>query len=301
MKISSRHTGRRTFLQRAALLAGTGFGLSHALRGAGSPAGQRLKLSLNAFSFDQPLRAGSMDLMQLLDYCSDHGFDAIDPTGYYFPGYPAPPPEEYLYNFKRRASRLGLDISGTGIRNDFTQPDPSRRASDLLMLSEWVEASSRMGAPLIRVFAGHTMPGIHSREEITAWLIESLKTAADIGRSRGVMIALQNHDDFLKSDREVLHVLESVGSDWLGLHLDIGSLTSEDPYREIERLIPYAINWQIKEFVRPLGVPQPTDYRRLMDIIRRSDYRGYLPLETLGEGAPERVPAMLAAVRAVMP
>lgn len=301
MKSKSPYTGRRSFLQKAALLAGSGFGLSHGLRATVSAAGHRLKLSLNAYSFNEPLRAGSMDLMQLLDYCSAHGFDAIDPTGYYFPGYPAPPPDAYLYNFKRRASRLGLDISGTGIRNDFTHPDPARRASDLLLLSEWVEASSKMGAPLIRVFAGHTMPGDQSREEITAWLIESLKTAAEIGRSRGVMIALQNHDDFLKTDEHVLEVLKSVGSDWLGLHLDIGSLTSDDPYREIERLIPYAINWQIKEFVRPLGVPQPTDYHRLMEIIQRSDYRGYLPLETLGEGAPERVPAMLAAVRAVMP
>lgn len=36
-------------------------------------------------------------------------------TGYYFPGYPEAPPETYVYETKRRASRLGLDISRRGV------------------------------------------------------------------------------------------------------------------------------------------------------------------------------------------
>lgn len=295
---------RRKFIKQTALLSASGLIMPQSQIPAwpgSNKSNRKLKLSLNAYSFDQPLRSGRMDLMQLLDYCSRQGFDAIDPTGYYFPGYPVPPPDEYLYEFKRKAFRLGLDISGTGIRNDFTQPDFVQRSAHLLLLSEWVEVASKMGAPLVRVFAGHYMPGTHSREEITTWLIASLRQAAEIGRSKGVMIALQNHDDFLRTDDEVIEVLEAVGSDWLGLHLDIGSLVSADPYHEIERLIPYAINWQIKEFVRPLGQAQPTDYRKLLQLVYHSEYRGYLPLETLGEGAPERIPDMLAAVREAMP
>ena len=44
-----------------------------------------VKTSLNAFSFAKKLNGGEMSLIQLVDYCADNGFDAVDLTGYYFP------------------------------------------------------------------------------------------------------------------------------------------------------------------------------------------------------------------------
>ena len=37
-----------------------------------------------------------MTLEQAIDFCADLGFEAVDPTGYYFPGHPAPPTDAYL-------------------------------------------------------------------------------------------------------------------------------------------------------------------------------------------------------------
>jgi len=53
--------------------------------------GVKLKLGLNAYSFDRPLREGSMTLADAVLFCAQHGVDALDPTGYYFPGYPKVP------------------------------------------------------------------------------------------------------------------------------------------------------------------------------------------------------------------
>ena len=57
----------------------------------------RLKVSLNAFSFNEPLRNGSMTLFDLLNFCAEQNFDAVDLTGYYFPGYPKVPTDEYIF------------------------------------------------------------------------------------------------------------------------------------------------------------------------------------------------------------
>ncbi len=73
----------------------------------------RLKLSLNAYSFHPPLTAyingqdGGMSLFDLLEYCAEHGFDAIDPTGYFFPDYPEVPERKFVNEFKRRTNRRG--------------------------------------------------------------------------------------------------------------------------------------------------------------------------------------------------
>ncbi len=86
----------------------------------------KLKTSLNAFSFNEPLSKGEINLFQAIDYCAEQGFDAIDTTAYYFPGYPAVPPDDYIFALKKKAQILGLEISGTGVRNDFTNPDAEK-------------------------------------------------------------------------------------------------------------------------------------------------------------------------------
>ena len=49
--------------------------------------------------------------------------------------------------------------------------------------------------------------------------------------------------------------------------LDIGSPRSGDPYAEIEKLVPYAVSWQIKENVGRDGKDEPTDLAKIKAII----------------------------------
>lgn len=116
----------------------------------------KFKFSLNVYSFNQPLRDSKIDLFDVLDFCAEQNFDAIDPTGYYFPKYPGVPTDEYINKFKRQAFLLGLDISGTGVRNDFTNTDPAKRKEDIALIKKWIVASAKLGSPNLRIFAGKT-------------------------------------------------------------------------------------------------------------------------------------------------
>lgn len=240
-----------------------------------------------------------MTLEEVFDLCAELGFDAVDPTGYYFPGYPQAPEIGYIYEIKKRAFLLGLDVSGTGVRNDFTVPEKARRDADVDLVKRWIEVAERLGAPVLRVFAGDGYePGEHPDEVVYDWVVDAVKTCVDYGRRHGVMIVLQNHNAFLKTAAQVLHVRERVASDWFGLNVDIGSLRTGDPYEEISRLAPYAVTWQIKENVYRDGRAERTDLKKIVDIVRLSGYRGYLPLETLSPGDPrEKLPRFLDDVR----
>jgi hypothetical protein len=115
---------RRRFLQVAPLIplsiaAGRwwGGGTSQAaVRPIQRVGGPSIKIALNAYSFSKLLndhakgRDAGMSLDQLVDFCARHGFDGLDPTGYFFPGYPKVPADEYVNNFKRRAFDVGIDI-----------------------------------------------------------------------------------------------------------------------------------------------------------------------------------------------
>jgi sugar phosphate isomerase/epimerase len=247
--------GRRDALAGAAGAFGAfgAFGLSAvprtlaAARSAGLPG--RVRMSCNLFTFNRLLASGEMSLEQVLELCARLGFDAVDPTGYYFPGYPAAPPDDFVYRIRRRAFEWGLDISGTGVRNDFTVADDAKRTADIALVGAWVDVASKLGAPNLRVFSGKGRPPADERPAVLGRLVTSLQQCARLGAGRGVMIALQNHNDFLVTADETLEALRAAASEWLGLNLDIGSLPGPDPYGEIERLAPHAITWQVKENV----------------------------------------------------
>jgi sugar phosphate isomerase/epimerase len=293
-------------LKRAAalpLVAGT-TAVSVARLAPPAPGTPHLKLSCNLFSFNEPLRSGAMSLEAVIAFCADQGFDAVDPTGYYFPGYPDVPDRAYVYRIKQQAFLSGLAISGTGVRNDFTVADPAARAADVALIKQWVAVAADLDAPVLRVFAspsGYELPPGHTRDDVTGWVVDGLRECGDYGAEHGVMIVLQNHDSFLKTAAEVLDIRERIESDWFGLNVDIGSLRTGDPYEEVALLAPNAYTWQLKELVYRNEVEEKTDVKKVIAIINDAGYRGYIPIETLGEGDPkEKVPRFLDEVRAAL-
>jgi sugar phosphate isomerase/epimerase len=302
---------RRDFLSRASLLplgAAVGVGLGS---GAGDVlaqtpikrvGGPKLKTSLNAYSFNKALndhirgRGQGVTLFDLLDYCAEQNFDAIDPTGYYFPGYPKVPSDQFINDFKRRAFQLGLDISGTGVRNNFATPDKQQRAADVRHVKEWVEVAAKLGAPVLRVFAG-AEPKDHTWDQVSEWLVEALKECVEHARKYGVLIGIQNHWDYLKTSEQVLKIVKLVDSDWFGVIVDTGYFLTPDPYKDMAAVTPYAVNWQVKEKVDGQEMKVKTDLKRIVRIAREAGYRGYLPIETLGKksGEPDYDPRARAA------
>jgi sugar phosphate isomerase/epimerase len=287
--------GRRSFLAAAGLAAlSTARGDEKVVR----EPGVKLKLGLNAYSFDKQLKAGSMSLADAVHFCANNGVDAIDTTGYYFPGYPKVPTDEYVYQLKRTAFVNGVGISGTGVRNNFAVADKAARQADVQMVKDWIVVASKLGAPVIRVFSGPQRPEGHSFEEVVEWMVNDFRECAAFGKEHGVVVGLQQHNDCLKTADETIRVINAVDSEWFGSILDIGSLRQSDPYQEIEKLVPYAVSWQIKESVGRNGKEEPTDLKKIKGIIDRSGYRGYVPFEALGAGDPRpKIIAFLEKIR----
>lgn len=257
-----------------------------------------LKLALNAYSFNQQLLSGSMSINDMLEFCAANGFLAADITAYYFPGYPKVPSDEYLYSVKRAAFGFGLEISGTGVRNDFTHSDSAKRRESIQLVKDWIIAAEKLGAQTIRIFSGTQHPTGYTREQVLEWMLKDIRECVAFGKEHGVVVAIQNHDDFIKTAGDTIEIMEAIKSDWFGLMLDIGSFRTGDPYDEIAKTVKYAVTWQIKENVFSEGKEVRVDTNKLVDIITASGYKGYLPLETLGQGDPKvKIPALLQQFR----
>jgi len=251
--------------------------------------GTRIKIGLNAYSFNKPLMAGKMTVHDVVDYCAKQQIDGVDMTGYYFPGYPEVPKDELLYSLKRHAFLNGVTITGTGVRNDFALTDASSRRGHIQLVKDWVDVAAKLGSDMVRVFAGKELPKGYTFDQVLQWMIPAFQECAEYGKKNGVIVGLQHHDDFLKTADETIRVVKMVNSDWFSVILDVGSLRQGDPYAEIEKLLPYASNWQIKEHVWYGTKKVDIDLPRIRAIIDKVGYRGFTPIEALGEGDPAEV------------
>ena len=288
---------RRSFLKKA-LIAPALWPASWTYGGSEPNFASPVKPGLNAFSFNDPLLAKQMTLDQLLRFCSDEGLGSLDITAYYFSGYPVVPSDEILFQFKRNAFQSGVDISGTGVRNDFTEPDSIKRSEQVQLVKNWIVAASKIGAPVIRIFAGNRNPTGNEREAMRKSMIESIRECVAFGKQYGVVVALQNHNDFIQTADQALDFIREINSAWFGLVLDTGSYRVGDSYEEIAKTAMHAVNWQIKENVFINGKEVEADIDRLVKIIIASGYKGYIPIETLGKGDPKlKVTALLSKVK----
>lgn len=285
---------RRDFLKTAAL----GTGLASVSMAKPS---QELKTSLNAYSFNKMLndnikgRGPGITLIAAMEFAAKVGFQGFDATGYFMPGYPAVPANTYIDEFKKRAADLGLGISGTGVRNNFTTADKSVRDAGVKHIKEFVEVSARLGAPVVRVFADTQMRAENwqsvskgaTRKDVQDWIAACLRECADHGKKFGVKIGVQNHGDFLATGQDQLALIKAVGSPFCAPIVDTGYYKTPDPYVDMALVAPTSVNWQVKQ--SPFGEDSevPTDLVKLVNIARKSGYNGYLPIETLSpKGKP---------------
>ena len=246
----------------------------------------RLRLSLNAYSFNDMLMKKKISKAEILEFCANTGFDAVDMTGYYFSTYPATPSDAEIFDFKRKAHALGIEISGTGVRNEFSYSDSTALGKEIDTVLRWIEVAAKMGAPVLRVFTAKQYSTGDERKRVNDRILFALNKCIEKAAAYGIVLGIQNHNDFLRTADECHELIGAVNSQWLGLVVDTGNFIASDPYEEIRKSLPLAVNWQVKEKLLINGVQTPMDLKRLCSIIKSSNYRGNVPIETLGMNDP---------------
>lgn len=274
------------------------------LQRAGAP---RLLLSLAAYSFRDYFRdsnhqqAGGkdkpIDLFQFIDFCASQGCLGTELTSYYFPPNIT---DEFLLKVKRHAFLRGIAISGTAVGNDFTLPPGDKRNQQMVAVKQWVDRAQVLGAPHIRVFAGSARE--QAKSEAMKFAIAALQEACDYAGTKGIMLGLENHGGIVAEADDLLSIVQAVKSPWLGINLDTGNFQTDDPYADLARCAPYAVNVQVKTEVHPRGQAKVNaDLARVIKILRDANYQGYVALEYEAAEDPwSAVPRILAELAKLM-
>jgi len=269
-------TNRRDFFKAGAAIAALP-ALPVEASAATAP-GSKYKLSLAAYSMRQflDLKKPTMKLEEFIEKCVEWGCDGTELTEYYFQ---KPLTPEYITKIKRTAIKAGLPISGTPVGNNFTLPPGEARDKQIANVKQWIDISAELGSPAIRIFAGNAPKGT-PEEEARKWAIECINISLEHAAKRGVFLALENHGGIVATAEGMLAIIKEIKHDWFGVNFDSGNFHTPDPYGDLEKIAPYAVVCQIKTEVKRQGMKEePADLKRLTDILRAANFRGYVALE----------------------
>jgi sugar phosphate isomerase/epimerase len=291
---------RRAFLGAAGLAVlplalRPGLAIDPIARPAGKP---WLRLGLAAYSFRQwlDLKKKEMTLFDFIDLAATLPLDAVELTSYYF----AETSDAYLAMLKTHATRLGLDISGVPVRNDFCTRDAGKRKADVEHVKAWTDRAAKLGAKTVRIFAGTVEKGDDKAVAVKR-AIESIEECCEHAAKCGVYLALENHGGPTATPDGILEIVRAVKSDHFGINVDTGNFTTPDPYGDLAKIAPYGVVSQVKSEVSPNGKKQEADLKRVIDILKSASFRGYVVLEYEAAADPKTaVPKYVKELRGLI-
>ena len=168
-------------------------------------------------------------------------------------------------------------------------------------VKQWIDHAALLGAPHIRVFAGNAPRGM-SKEDAKKLCLAALEECAEAAGKRGIFLGIENHGGIVAEPEDLLDILRTVRSPWVGINLDSGNFHTDDPYRDFERCAPYAVNVQMKTEIQRRGQKkEEADLPRLVKILQTANYQGYVAVEYEADEDPwKAVPRLLTKLKGLL-
>lgn len=235
----------------------------------------RLRNAICAYSYRNELKDKTMTYADLVRIAVETGADGLDLTVYWMP---ENPPNDFLLPLRRLAYKNAVEIYSISIRTDMCRPTAAQQDAEVAAVKKWVDVAEKLGAGHIRVFGGAVPKGA-GEDQAAGWAAEVLKRGVDYSATRGVILGLENHGGITEKAARIIEIVKKVDSPWAGINLDTGNFR-DNVFPQIEICIPYAVNVQVKaEMRREDGTRGPADWERIIQMLVKGGYRGYLALE----------------------
>jgi len=203
----------------------------------------------------------------------------------------------YLADLKSRAEGLGLKnvlimVDGEGMLG---APEEAARTKAVENHKPWVDAAKVLGCHAIRVNAASQ--GEYAEQQKLA--ADGLRRVGEYGAAQGISVIVENHGGLSSNGEWLAGVMTLVNMPGVGTLPDFGNFrvsrdVEYDRYKGVGELLPYAKGVSAKSHdFDAQGNETHTDYKRMIDLVIASKYRGFIGIEyegtTLGE--PEGIKA----------
>lgn len=217
--------------------------------------------SINQWSFPEGMRISDM-----MRQAKELGFDAFEPALSETGELSLESSDAEILAIREEAQRIGIRLSSLASGLTWgcspTSNDPAVRERAHANAVRQLECANLLGVSAILLVPGTVGTGFWGGQDDyvyyeDAWkrCVEQLKALAPVAEQCGVVIGVENvWNNLLLSPKDVLSLLDEVGSPWVQAYLDIGNTVKFGfPEMWVRMLRGRIIRVHIKDFKRSIG------------------------------------------------
>jgi len=272
------------------------------------------EISLAQWSLHRSLYSGELDHLDFAKISKENfGIDAIEYVNSFF--FEKAEDKSYLREMKNRADDYGVKSLLIMCDNEGSLGDPNNQKRQKAVENhyKWHEAAKYLGCHSIRVnaYLTESLHGLEvgdytktgSYENQVSLAADGLRKLTEFGANIGINTIVENHGGYSSNAKWLVKVIENANRKNIGTLPDFGNFcirstpknlsdwgattsgcaVEYDRYLGVEELLPYAMSVSAKsnDFDSD-GNCIETDFSRMMSIIKKSKYRGYVSIEYEG-------------------
>lgn len=254
------------------------------------------KISLTQWSLHRALQSGELKFLSFPTKVKQtFGITALEYVSTFFEGWQID--KDYVAELKRITDYNGITnvlimVDGEGNLGD---ANPLARGRAVENHKIWVETAQFLGCHAIRVNARGGGGAVELRNNAA----DGLRQLAEFAKDFDIDVIVENHGGLSSNGKWLASVIEKVGMENCGTLPDFGNFRISDSeeydrYLGVEELMPYAsgVSAKTHDFDAD-GNEIHTDYDRMMKIVKKSGYRGYIGIEYEGSNFTEDEGIML--------
>lgn len=200
-----------------------------------------------------------------------------------------------------RAIRAAADAAGVSIVNlqveelpSLNQGDAAARAEVLAAIKVWLDKARILGAGSIRINVTR-QDGPVNLEAV----VETLRAAADYGRSIGVRVLIENHGGYTQAIPNLISLVRAVDHDYCKVTIDWGAWTPPgDRYEAMQSAMPWVhiVSAKATFFDEATWEHTAYDIGRLVKNAEAGGFRGIYSMEFWAMPAPRDTDAAVRSV-----
>jgi sugar phosphate isomerase/epimerase len=249
------------------------------------------KISLAEWSLHLSIKSKQMDNLDFpVKARKDYGLSAVEFVSQLFQD--KAKDNGYLAELKKRCDDNGVRSVLIMCDNEghMGDTDAVRRQQTVENHYHWVDAAKFLGCHSIRV----NCAGKGTREEVAKAGADGLRKLSEYGKAAGINVIVENHGEYSSDGMWLTSVIKSVGMPNCGTLADFNNfclrkdekgvcLEWYDRYKGVSEMMPFAKGVSAKAIdFDAQGNCVETDYPKMLSIVKKAGYTGYIGIEYEG-------------------
>ena len=308
MKQSRRQFIRSTFPSTVGICAGLGL-MPDSLWAQTTPSKERFPIAVQAYSLGPLFFSGKLSVMNFPQMVrDDFGVTGAEHWNLTLAAHQND--TTFLNELRQRAEDAGvtntlmlvdlINLSDRSRGPSLVSTEKEERKQAVIAHQLWMDVAKTIGCSALRVnLWGDGL----SADEVTELSEDSLGQLLDYGSTMDVSILIENHGGFTSDAQWLVKLMQQINHPLLGTLPDFGTanfcierapakkgefysktcLNQYDKYKGVAEMLPYAkgISAKAMQFDSN-GEAVTTDFKRMLDLIKASDFSGYIAIEYEG-------------------